>query len=327
MDAFVHNLFQDIDIPDSLVDAENVIESPFRCPSFKASPIASQTDSLPSRLEDTTPPVVEIKPYVSPTRTRKSAISAGLSLNRQAKGLLQNKRPINSLSAPFVAPEPCKPEPCSPADPYKKPKQEHNGRYTDSLSSLSGGSPVASVPSPEEMRPIAERYPLQGPAGVNVFSLLSNVIMNGTQDAADGMNKGENSWMKAMRILESSDLAQQFKSSPDFPEGFTVNEYVTQKFNIKWIISEAHMYQFGFRMEWLVVFIVSQKTMGLHVMCVLMDKSGQMLGYINEELRNKFKHIAPGSTLILRNVFVYNPVGYKPYLVIRPNDVVKVVRN
>lgn len=99
-----------------------------------------------------------------------------------------------------------------------------------------------------------------------------------------------------------SEVGCDFKQYSDFPEHYSVSEYVTQKFNIRWIIKQASMLKFGFKIDWLVVFILSQRTMGMQVMYVLMDKSGQMLGYMSEALHTKLKHIMPGCTLILKHV-------------------------
>lgn len=291
MDEFVQNLFEDIEIPEDIPDAEHI----FTCPSKQASQVDSGHATIRSQTAEVKGPTIENAPSESPTLRRKPVVTTGLSLTAHNRENSSVKRPISDFRAPFIAPA-----------PYKHVSDEPYKKHCDEPITLNSEAAIVSVPQveheqPKEKKTIAERYPLKGPAGLNVFSILSNVLMNGGSND-DGMHREGNSWVMAMSMLDKKEVGCDFKQYSDFPEHYSVSEYVTQKFNIRWIIKQASMLKFGFKIDWLVVFILSQRTMGMQVMYVLMDKSGQMLGYMSEALHTKLKHIMPGCTLILKHV-------------------------
>ncbi|KAK1444269.1 hypothetical protein BgAZ_101750 [Babesia gibsoni] len=325
MDAFVNSLFQGIDIPEDLNDLENVAGTPVTCPSSDHLQAKRNTDFSLNQHSDSNTQCITAKNtesrLQSSSTVKKLVISAGLShlgLNKR----LYHDRYGGDITSPFVSPAIC--QPASQDSPKSHKKRITYPEHPPISSGYIHNTPIKVE---DDKKTIAERYPLKGPAGVNVLSILGNVMISGVSDAPNNINREGNSWMRAMSILDTSDICCEIRKQKDFPQDFSISEYITQKFNIKWIISESHVYRFGFRMDWLVVYIVSQKTMGMHVMCVLMDKSGQMLGCMSEELHTKLKHVVPGCTFILKNVFIYNPVGYMPYVIIRQGDVMKVVRN
>ncbi|CDR96297.1 hypothetical protein BBBOND_0302010 [Babesia bigemina] len=302
MDVFVQNLFDGIDIPDDLSEVGRINTT---APKHEKNPTQDENRHMgqPAQRHQ-----AQIQDNANACQTTKVApvITAGLPVLAHDGGFARpTKRPIFDVKAPFIAPKPC-PTPSQPAAvPTRRlVEKPENTKREETCTSTNGRKLSHAV-----KKTIAERFPLRGPAGIRSYRSLVDIMLYG-ESAKDAAGREKHAWVKALDMLDSNSKLKPFQQtnfiihSPgmQLQEHFSVSEYVTKKYNIKWIINEASIRHVGFKMDWLVVFVLSQRTLGLQVMYAFMDKTGQMLGCMKEELHSNLKTVEPGCTLILKNV-------------------------
>ncbi|GBE62765.1 cellulose synthase, putative [Babesia ovata] len=285
MDVFVQNLFNGIDIPDDISEIGKINNA---APKHEnnATPdvnihVQQQTPCQQTQTQDNA--------NACQTQKRVPVITAGLSAVTHDGGFARpTKRPVFDVKAPFIAPKPCQTPSQPEAVPPKRPVEEPTKTKREETRTSSANSRKLQH---TVKKTIAERFPLRGPAGIRSYR---NLALRGIVQ--------ELCWEREARLGKGPCYARRKQKYADFPQHFSVSEYVTKKYNIKWIINEAAIRHVGFKMDWLVVFVLSQRTLGLQVMFAFMDKTGQMLGCMNEELHLKLKTLEPGCALILKNV-------------------------